>query len=177
MSTTATSRRTFSPRAVAPFAAVTIVLPHMPSFFHRLLDGDEAIYGSIAALMNIGGPLYAEGGVDNKPPGIFWVYSATFRVFGTYQMTAIHVVALLAVIATALLIFLVGRHVGSTRAGVLAAIFYGVMTGAGSPRPSRSCCCHWLSRTSSRAPPAYDPCSCSRAGSPPAFWQAPLCSP
>ncbi|HYT14354.1 MAG TPA: glycosyltransferase family 39 protein [Candidatus Nitrosopolaris sp.] len=134
MSTTATARRTFSPRAVAAFAAVTIVLPHVPSFFHRLLDGDEAIYGSIAALMNMGGPLYAEGGVDNKPPGIFWVYSATFRVFGTYQMTAIHVVALLAVIATALLIFLVGRHVGSTRAGVLAAIFYGVMTGAGNPR-------------------------------------------
>src|SRR6266700_3599474 len=134
MSTTATARRTFSPRAVAAFAAVTIVLPHVPSFFHRLLDGDEAIYGSIAALMNMGGPLYAEGGVDNKPPGIFWVYSATFRVFGTYQMTAIHVVALLAVIATALLIFLVGRHVGSTRAGVLAAVFYGVLTGAGNPR-------------------------------------------
>ena len=52
-------------------AAVTIFLAHIPSFFHRLLDGDEAIYGSIAALMNAGGSLYADGGVDNKPPGIF----------------------------------------------------------------------------------------------------------
>ncbi|TME56292.1 MAG: hypothetical protein E6I58_08475 [Chloroflexi bacterium] len=134
MSTTATHRRTLNPPAVAGFAALAIVLPHVPSFFHRLLDGDEAIYGSIAALMNMGGPLYAEGGVDNKPPGIFWVYAATFRVFGTYQMAAIHAVALLAVIATAFLIFLAGRQVGSTRAGVLAAIFYGVVTAAGNPR-------------------------------------------
>jgi 4-amino-4-deoxy-L-arabinose transferase-like glycosyltransferase len=120
--------------AVAGFAAFAIVLPHVPSFFHRLLDGDEAIYGSIAALMNMGGRLYAEGGVDNKPPGIFWVYAATFRVFGTYQMTAIHAIALLVVVATAVLIFIAGRQLGSTRAGVLAAIFYGVVTGAGNPR-------------------------------------------
>jgi hypothetical protein len=61
-------------------AAVTavIVAAHVPSFFHRVLDGDEAIYGSIAALMNEGGALYAGGGVDNKPPGIFWIY-ASFR--------------------------------------------------------------------------------------------------
>jgi len=134
MSTTVSARPTVSPVGIAGFAALAIVLPHVPSFFHRLLDGDEAIYGSIAVLMNMGGPLYAEGGVDNKPPGIFWVYAATFRAFGTYQMTAIHAVALLAVVATAGLIFLAGRQVGSTRAGVLAAIFYGVMTGAGNPR-------------------------------------------
>src|SRR5713226_6551396 len=84
--------------------------------------------------MNGGAPLYAEGGVDNKPPGIFWVYSATFRVFGMYQMTAVHVVALLVVATTCVLIFLAGRQLAGTRAGVLAAIFYGVMTGAGNPR-------------------------------------------
>jgi len=54
----------------------------------RLLDGDEAVYGSIAALVNQGGALYGDGGVDNKPPGIFWTYAATFDLFGTYQMTA-----------------------------------------------------------------------------------------
>src|SRR6266566_6139847 len=134
MSTTATARRTFSPRAVAAFAAVTIVLPHVPSFFHRLLDGDEAIYGSIAALMNLGDPLYAQGGVDNKPPGIFWVYAVTFRVFGTYQTTAIHAIALLTIAATCVLIFVAGRQLAGNRVGILAAIFYGVMTAAGNPR-------------------------------------------
>src|SRR6266481_9210656 len=96
------------PTGFGPWGAVVaalVVLAHAPSFFHRLLDGDEAIYGSIAALMNLGGRLYAEGGVDNKPPGIFWVYAVTFRLFGTYQMTAIHAIALLTIAATCVLIF------------------------------------------------------------------------
>ena len=111
-----------------------IVVAHAPSFFHRLLDGDEAIYGSIAALMNGGGALYASGGVDNKPPGIFWVYAATFHVAGTYQMTAIHAVALVVLLATCLILFLIGRSLGSLRAGLLSALIYGILTGAGNPR-------------------------------------------
>jgi 4-amino-4-deoxy-L-arabinose transferase-like glycosyltransferase len=134
MSTTAMPRRTVNPRALAVFAGVVILLPHVPAFFHRLLDGDEAVYGSIASLMNLGGRLYAEGGVDNKPPGIFWVYAAVFRIFGVYQMTAVHTVAVLVILATCALIFLAGRQLASVRAGVLAAVFYGVMTGAGNPR-------------------------------------------
>src|SRR5207244_3752224 len=112
MSTTVTARPTVNPVGIAGFAALAIVLPHVPSFFHRLLDGDEAIYGSIAALMNTGGPLYAEGGVDNKPPGIFWVYAATFRAFGTYQMSAVHAVTLLAIGATCVLVFLIASNIG-----------------------------------------------------------------
>ena len=110
-----------------------IVLAHGPSFFHRLDDSDEAIYSSIAALMNAGGALYSDGGVDNKPPGIFWVYAATFRIFDTYQMTAIHVVALLVIAATCWLLFLIGRQLSSSRAGLLAAVLYGVLTAQGNP--------------------------------------------
>ncbi len=97
MPTSAVTRRTPNPLVLGALAAAPILIAHVPSFFHRLLDGDEAIYGSIAALMNGGAPLSAEGGVDNKPPGILWVYAATFRIFGTYQMTAVHLVALLVV--------------------------------------------------------------------------------
>src|SRR5260370_20987654 len=134
MSTPAVTRHTPNPLVLGAVDAALILLAHLPSFFHRLLDGDEAIYASIAGLMNGGAPLYAEGGVDNKPPGILWVYAATFRVFGTYQMTAVHVVALLVVAATCLLIFLAGRQLAGVRAGVLAAGFYWVMTAAGNPR-------------------------------------------
>ncbi len=134
MSTTVMTRRTFSPRALGAFAVVLILIPHVPAFFHRLLDGDEAVYSSIAALMNMGGPLYAEGGVDNKPPGIFWVYAATIRIFGTYQLTAIHALAVAVMLATCVVLFYAGRQVASTRAGILGAVFYGVMTGAGNPR-------------------------------------------
>jgi len=110
-----------------------IALAHAPSFFHRLDDSDEAIYSSIGALMNAGGALYSDGGVDNKPPGIFWVYAATFRIFGTYQMTAIHIVALLFIAATCWLLFLIGRRLSSSRAGLLAAVLYGVLTAQGNP--------------------------------------------
>jgi hypothetical protein len=118
----------------AGLIAVTIVLAHLPSFVHRLLDGDEAIYASIAALMNTGAPLYGTGGVDNKPPGIFWIYAATFRAAGTYQMTAVHAVGLAVILATCVLLFVIGRDLGAVRAGLLSALFYGVLTAAGNPR-------------------------------------------
>ena len=132
--TLAISRRPLIAQVWAAAVMAIIVLAHAPSFFHRLLDGDEAIYGSIAALMNAGGKLYADGGVDNKPPGIFWLYAATFHVAGIYQMTAIHLVGLLFMAATCVLIFMATRAIAGFRAGLLAALFYGVLTGAGNPR-------------------------------------------
>jgi len=118
----------------AALIAITVVVAHLPSFTHRLLDGDEAVYGSMATLMNTGSPLYGAGGVDNKPPGIFWVYAATFQAAGTYQMTAIHAVGLAVIAATCVLLFMVGRDVAGVRTGLLAALFYGVLTAAGNPR-------------------------------------------
>src|SRR3989475_11933095 len=121
-------------RSWPALAGFAIVVAHLPQFLHRLLDGDEAIYGSIAVLMNLGGALYGDGGVDNKPPGIFWTYAATFDLFGTYQMTAVHVVALVVVAATCVVVFLIGRSISSPRAGLLAATFYGLLTAMGNPR-------------------------------------------
>ena len=114
--------------------ALVIALAHIPEFLHRLLDGDEAIYGTIAVLMNAGGSLYGAGGVDNKPPGIFWVYSLTFRMFGDYQMTAVHAAGFLAMAATCFLLFMITRDLAGRRAGLLAALFYGILTAAGNPR-------------------------------------------
>jgi 4-amino-4-deoxy-L-arabinose transferase-like glycosyltransferase len=115
-------------------AGLAVIVAHVPMFVHRLLDGDEAIYGSIAVLMNLGGALYGDGGVDNKPPGIFWVYSLTFRVFGAYSTEAVHAVAFAAMAATCLLLYVVARDLAGARAGVLAALFYGLLTAAGNPR-------------------------------------------
>lgn len=128
-----TARRLVAPAWAAGVAAVVLVA-HVPEFVHRILDGDEAIYGSIAALMNLGEPLYGPGGVDNKPPGIFWVYAATFRVAGTYQMTAIHAAGFVAMAATCVLVFVIARDIAGFRAGLLAALFYGLLTAAGNPR-------------------------------------------
>src|ERR1700674_2141245 len=97
------------------FVAILVLVSQVPAFFHRLLDGDETIYGSIAALMNAGGALYDSGGVDNKPPGIYWSYALTFRVFGNYQMTAVHAIGLLAMAATCVVIFFLVRRLANAR--------------------------------------------------------------
>jgi dolichyl-phosphate-mannose-protein mannosyltransferase len=115
-------------------AGVLVAAAHVPVLLHRLLDGDEAIYGSIAVLMNMGGALYGDGGVDNKPAGIFWVYALTFRAFGAYNMTAVHAVAIVVLAATCVLVYLIARDIASPRAGLLAAFFYGLLTAAGNPR-------------------------------------------
>src|ERR1051325_6390713 len=109
---------------LAAIASLAVLIVHLPAFTHRLLDGDEAVYGSIAALLNQGDILYGDGGVDNKPPGIFWTYAATFDLFGTYQMTAVHVLALIVTVATCALLFYIGRSIAGARAGFLAAAFY-----------------------------------------------------
>src|SRR2546428_11704602 len=83
-------------RSWPALAGFAIVVAHLPQFLHRLLDGDEAIYGSIAVLMNLGGGLYGDGGGDNKPPGIFWIYALALRAFGAYQTRAVHAGAFLA---------------------------------------------------------------------------------
>jgi hypothetical protein len=115
-------------------AGLSIIVAHLPQFVHRLLDGDEAVYGSIAVLMNMGNPLYGSGGVDNKPPGVFWIYALTFRIFGDYQMTAVHAAGFIAMAATCVVIFFIARALAGFRAGVLAALFYGLLTAAGNPR-------------------------------------------
>src|SRR3981189_187371 len=109
------------PRQIGLWAVligITVLVAHLPSFFHRLLDGDEAIYGSIAALMNTGGQLYGAGGIDNKTPGFSWVYAAPFQAAGAYQMTAIHAVGLAFIAATCVLLFIAGRDLGGLRTGM-----------------------------------------------------------
>src|SRR5258708_34999650 len=97
--------------------ALTIFIAHLPSFLHRLLDGDEAVYGSIAALLNTGGGLYGTGGVDNKPPGGFWGLAAAFCAARTYPITTVHAHGLAEVPATfgALLLVVADLDAGSTQ--------------------------------------------------------------
>src|SRR5439155_26091248 len=86
----------------------------LPCFVKPFLDGDEAIYASIAALLDAGGHLYGEGGVDNKPPGIFWTYAAVFRLFGRFHLHAVHALALVCVLGTAGLLALAARRAGGS---------------------------------------------------------------
>jgi len=108
-------------------ALVTIVC-RLPAFFRTLLDDDEAQYAAIGELVRSGAQLYGDGGVDFKPPGIYWTYAAVFGASGRYAMWAMHAVALLVVVATACMLAAIAARIADRRAGVLAGVFYGVFT-------------------------------------------------
>ncbi|HEX3762474.1 MAG TPA: glycosyltransferase family 39 protein [Kofleriaceae bacterium] len=108
--------------------AVVAAVLRLPAFLRPLLDDDEAQYAAVGELVRAGGQLYGDGGVDFKPPGIYWTYAAVFDGFGRYAMWAIHLLALAVVIATAWILCAIATRIASRRAGVLAGVFYGVFT-------------------------------------------------
>jgi hypothetical protein len=114
--------------SVAPVLGAQVLSLHA-----RLLDADEATYASIAGLINAGGSLYGDGGVDNKPPVIFWIYAAVFRAAGLYNLFAVHLLKILVVLATALVVGSIARQLAGLRAGLLCFALYGVFTAAGYP--------------------------------------------
>ena len=115
--------------------ALTIAaLLHWPLFVRPLQDLDEPNFASIAALCHAGGTLYRDGGVDNKPPGIFWVYELGFALGGRYAMVAVHLLCLAAVLGTTLLLGKIGQRIGGARVGFYSALGYGIFSMACDPR-------------------------------------------
>lgn len=115
-------------------ASLVTALAQAATFVRPILDTDEATYASIAALMNEGGRLYAEGGVDNKPPGIYWTYAAVFALFGRYAMFEVHLLKVLVVVATAAVVAAITRRAGGRGFEPAAFALYGVFTAAHYPK-------------------------------------------
>jgi hypothetical protein len=111
-----------------------VTLTHAPLLVKPFVDSDEAVYASIAALSNQVGHLYGEGGVDNKFPGIFWIYGIVFRLFGQYSMNAVHAVTILFVLATSFVLGAIASRIGYKSAGWIVAIFYGLVTTFYTPK-------------------------------------------
>ncbi|MES1208724.1 MAG: hypothetical protein ABUS79_22530, partial [Pseudomonadota bacterium] len=119
----------------------TVVL-RAPSFVYPIMDIDEGSYAAIACRMLSGGLPYRDG-VENKFPAIFYVYTAVFRLFGRYDMRAVHVAAAVvafgtALVAGAIAATLARRRGGdesvARRAGWLAALLYAVFSTTYEPK-------------------------------------------
>jgi len=111
-----------------------IAIIHAPLLTKPFVDSDEAVYASIAALSNEVGHLYGSGGVDNKFPGIFWIYAGVFRLFGQYSMNAVHAVTIAVVLATAGVLGAIAARIGYRSAASIVALFYGVATTLYTPK-------------------------------------------
>ncbi len=86
------------------------------------MDIDEGSYAAIGCRLLQGGLPYRDG-VENKFPGIFYVYKFIFALFGRYDMVAVHAVTALVSLATALICGAIARRLATSlsRDGELAS--------------------------------------------------------
>src|SRR6266446_4921786 len=109
-----------------------VVILRAPTLLPSLYNSDEGYYGIIANDTLDGGTFYRTA-VDTKPPGIYYIYVAVFKVAGKNNLLAVHVLAILVVAATALVIRRIGARVGDDWAGAWSGIGYAVFVHAYRP--------------------------------------------
>ena len=73
-----------------------VVILRLPTLLPEMYNRDEGYYGIIANDTLDGGTFYRTA-VDTKPPGIYYIYVAVFKVAGKNNLLAVHVLAILVV--------------------------------------------------------------------------------
>ena len=109
-----------------------VVVLRLPTLLPSLYNSDEGYYGIIANDTLDGGTFY-QTAVDTKPPGIYYIYVAVFKLAGKNNLFAVHVLAILVVAATALVVRRIGARVGDDWAGAWSGIGYAVFLHAYKP--------------------------------------------
>ncbi|WP_236655796.1 ArnT family glycosyltransferase [Streptacidiphilus jiangxiensis] len=97
-------------------------MTRVPSFLRPFWNPDEGYLATEARMLAHGGTLYGDV-VDRKPPLLPWLYQGAFALFGSHSLWPLRVLAVLAVLVTALLVASVAqrRWGAGTVAGLLAA--------------------------------------------------------
>ena len=111
--------------AVAGFTALAFVL-RSSTFFHSVENWDESQFLLVARSLLDGHAPYTEIW-ERKPPGIFVLFAVAQLVFGR-SVAAIRILGCLAVAASAVLLFLIGRSLKNPTAGLLAGILYEIFS-------------------------------------------------
>src|SRR6266403_1557985 len=102
-----------------------VVILRLPTLLPSLYNSDEGYYGIIANDTLDGGTFYRTA-VDTKPPGIYYIYVAVFKVAGKNNLFAVDILAILVVVATALVVRRIGARVADDWAGAWSGIGYAV---------------------------------------------------
>jgi hypothetical protein len=109
-----------------------VVILRFPALLPSMYNADEGYYGIIANDTLDGGTFYRTA-VDTKPPGIYYIYLAVFKVAGRNNLLAVHVLAIFVVAGTALVLRRIGARVGDAWAGAWSGIGYAVFVHAYRP--------------------------------------------
>ena len=106
-----------------------VVILRAPTLLPSMYTTDEGYYGTIANDTLDGGAVYHTA-VDTKPPGMYYIYAAVFRVAGRNNLFAVHLLAIFVVAATALVVRQIGARVADDWAGAWSGIAYAVFVHA-----------------------------------------------
>jgi 4-amino-4-deoxy-L-arabinose transferase-like glycosyltransferase len=109
-----------------------VVILRLPTLLPSLYNSDESYYGIIANDTLDGGTFYRTA-VDTKPPGIYYIYVAVFKLAGKNNLLAVHVLAILVVAGTALVVRRIGGRVGDDWSGAWSGIGYAIFMHAYRP--------------------------------------------
>jgi hypothetical protein len=113
-------RWTRSPYFGGGIVVLVALVARLPGYLHQLIDLDESAIATMAMVVNRGGVLYRDV-IDRKPPLAAFVYAASFLITGNRDLRPLHVVAALALAASALTLAWGARRVGGATAGWWAA--------------------------------------------------------
>jgi 4-amino-4-deoxy-L-arabinose transferase-like glycosyltransferase len=109
-----------------------VVILRAPTLLPSTYATDEGYYGTIANDILDGGVVYHTA-VDMKPPGMYYIYAAVFRVAGRNNLCAVHLLAIFVVVATALVLRRIGARLADDWAGAWSGIGYAVFAHAYRP--------------------------------------------
>ncbi|MEP6698159.1 MAG: glycosyltransferase family 39 protein [Verrucomicrobiota bacterium] len=101
------------------------VVTRLPSLIHPQAIDDEEVYSIVANEIVDGGRPYIDA-VERKPPLLFWTYAAVFKTAGKFNWPALHIFALLWVLATMAGLYVIGRGLFDRTTGLFAALLYSV---------------------------------------------------
>lgn len=128
-----------SHRARLALACLACALVRLPAFRYDVLSDDEAIYDAMARVVTDGGVMYRDT-VDHKPPGLVLAYATAQRIvralgggIGAHGMDAVHLLGLLAAVATGLALYGIGRRLLAPSLWLLPPLLYGLVSAAKQP--------------------------------------------
>jgi 4-amino-4-deoxy-L-arabinose transferase-like glycosyltransferase len=104
---------------------LAFVVTRIPFMLHGFDISDEALWMVVTNRWLDGGRLYVDA-FERRPPLLFLVYAAVLAPFGHTNVQAVHVAAVVWMIATMLGLNAAARRLFGARAGVVAAALYAI---------------------------------------------------
>ncbi len=111
----------------------TVLLLRIPTLYTSIIDIDESQYGEFAVKVVDGMAPYASS-IGEKPPLMYYYYIWIFKAFGKNNYSMVHAVTILWVMASAYVLFLIGRLRYNESVGFIAALFYAVFSTTHEPK-------------------------------------------